>query len=488
MADNIMGVTPAGKTAGSEKRRVFTGLVKCPLFSEQAKLTLEKDALLITAMFDQLPIPYGEITAFALAGYQVDIQTRSGVVSVSCMGQAAQWFYDKLYAAYNNVVLSALLVEGAHSFEAEGEYSAEENGKTRQGWAVIRLYEDCLCVLPPSEHARRLPLCFLTGMEKDGFALTLALATGERYTLQKLGRELDNLERMLTDSLRALREQTLAWHKELAPNLGSMQATMATKLMPLGTAAPMEKLTAAAPPLAAALEEHIQDSRMAQTYPWLRDLCGGSGLAVGALPPPKQQEQEQPAMPGMPGTPAAPAIPGMPTVPAPAQAEAPSGEAAEPAGPEKPKPILWAIAPDREKKLAAVELALADDEAAATYLYRVEGGWDAFAQTIDRALEAAGFQRELILLPENELTAPEHLEAAMLVRRTPALSLLRRQFAGRAIHSSPDRWRRDIENCRAAVPQAQAQTTPEKSKKFCTSCGAALAPDAKFCGQCGSPQ
>lgn len=497
MIDKMMGGTAPGagapsEFAGKEKRAApiaeFEGFVECPLFSEEAKITVGADGLVIAAALDLLPVPYGEIAAFSLADNRVEIQTAACTVTASRMGQNAEWLYQKLYGAYNDAVLKALLVEGAHSFEAEGEYSAEEKTATWQGQTVIRLYEDCLCVLPPSEHARRIPLCFLTGMEKDGFSLTLALATGERYTLQKLGRELDNLERMLTANLRALRERTLAWHKELAPNLGSMQAAMAAKLMPLGTAVPMEKLTAAAPPLATALEEQIQDSRMAQTYPWLRDLRGGSGLTVGALPPPKQEKQEQPAMPGMPGTPAAPAIPGMPTVPAPAQAEAPSGEAAEPAGPEKPKPILWAIAPDRERKLAAVELALADDEAAATYLYRVEGGWDAFAKTIDRALEAAGFQRELILMPDEKLNAPEHLEAAMLVRRTPALSLLRRCFAERAIHSSPDRWRRDIEKCRTAAPQAQAQTAPEKSKKFCTSCGATLAPDAKFCGQCGSPQ
>jgi len=467
MADNMKGVSPTGKTAGSEKRKVFTGLVKCPLFSEQAKLTLEKDALLITAMFDQLPIPYGEIISFTLVDYRVEIQMPDGMVTISHLGQAAQWLYDKLYAIYNDAVLEALLVKGQHNFEAAGEYIAKENGRTRQGQAVIRLYEDCLCILPPDDHARRVPLCFLTGMEKDGFSMTLTLATGERYTLSKLGRELDNLERLLTDSLRALRERTLEWHKELAPNLGSMQAAMAAKLMPMGTAASMEKLTRAAPLLVTALEEKVKDSRMAQTYPWLRNLCGGSGLTVGVLPPP-EKEEAQPAMPEMP-----------------AAKTTALEDGQEQAEETEPKPILWAIAPDRDRRLAAVELALGDDEAAATYLYRVEGEWEPFARLIDRALEATGFQRELILMPEHELNAPEHLEAAMLVKRTPALGLLRRQFAGRAIHSSPDRWRRDIEKCRAAIPLA---TAPKQAERHCTKCGATLAPDAKFCGQCGSPE
>lgn len=467
MTDNMTGVPPTGKTAESEKRTVFTGLVVCPLFSEQAKLTLEKDCLMIAAKFDLLPIPYGEIISFTLVDYRVEIQIPDGMVAVSHLGQAAQWLYDKLYAVYNDAVLEALLVKGQHNFEAAGEYIAEENGKTRQGSAILRLYEDCLCILPPDEHARRVPLCFLSSMEKDGLSMILSLATGECYTLSKLGRELDNLDRLLTDSLRALRERTLQWHKELAPNLGSMQAATAAKLMPLGTAASMEKLTSAAPLLVTALEEKIKDSRMAQTYPWLRELCGGSGLAVGALPPP-EKEEAQPVMPKMP------------------TAETTASEGGQEQAEEtEPKPILWAIAPGRDRRLAAVELALGDDEAAATYLYRVDGEWEPFARLIDRALEATGFQRELILMPDEKLKAPEHLEAAMLVKRTPALLLMRRCFAGRAIHSSPDRWRRDIEKCRAALPSA---TAPKQAERHCTSCGATLAPDAKFCGQCGSPK
>lgn len=452
----------------------FEGFVECALFSEETKITVDTDGLLIAARFDQLPIPYGEITGFMLMDGRLEIQTPDGRMAISRMGQTAQWLYDKLYAAYNEAVLKALLVEGGHSFEAEGDYIAEEINTTRQGRAVVRLYEDCLCLLPPDEGARRIPLCFLTGVEKGEFSLTLALSTGERFTLQRLGRELDELDRLLTSGLRALREQTLGWHKELAPNLSSMQAAMAAKLMPLGTAASVERLSAAAPPLSAALEQKIGESRMAQTYPWLRTLCGGQGLMAGALPPPPEQpEQEQPAL-------AIPTNPNVQPTAEPAEGEPDEAEM-------EPKPILWVITPDGDRRVAAVELALADDEAAATYLYRVEGEWEPFARMIDRALEATGFQREAILLPDEKLNEPEHLEAAMLVRRTPALSLLRSCFVGRAIHSSHDRWRRDIEKCRGTVPKAAPPLELAQSVKYCTNCGAKLTSDIKFCGQCGSP-
>lgn len=449
-----------------ESKIEFRCFVDCPLFSEDATLTVDADGLLFTARFDQFLIPYGEMTGFHWLDGRMEIQAVDGCVAVSGMGQSAQWFYDKLYAAYNEAVLKALLVEGGYNFEAEGEYIAEENGQTRRGQAVIRLYADCLCLLPPSEEARRIPLCFLTAAENDGFTLTLTLSTGERFTLSKLGRELDNLDRLLTAALRTLRELTLAWIKELAPNLSTMQATTAAKLMPLGTAASMEKLSAAAS-LKSVLEQKIGESRMAQSYPWLCNLCGGHGLMVGALPPPPENP-EQPAI--------------LPVAEATHTALENEPEQAEEA---EPKPILWMIAPDESRQVAAVELALGNDEAAATYLYRVEGEWAPFAQQIDRALEATGFQRELILLPDEKLHTPEHLAASMLVRRTPALTLLRSCFVGRAIHSSHDRWQRDIEKCRSAVSKTKPPIELMQSMKFCTNCGAKLASDAKFCGQCG---
>lgn len=456
MFDNQMGMgggPPSEARGQSALRPVFEAFVECPLFAEEAKLTLDKDGLLIAARFDKLSIPYGEIAAFSLADYRAEILTAEAAVTISRTDQPIRWLYDKLYASYNNAVLEALLVEGKHNFDSAAEYIAEENGKSRQGPAILRLYEDCLCILPPDRYARRIPLCFLAAMEKNGYSLALTLSTGERYTLRKLGRELDNLERLLTDGLRGLRERTLAWHKELAPGLGSMQAAAAARLMPLGTAASLGKLSAAAPPLAAALEERIGDSRMARTYPWLRELCGGRGLYIGALPPPQKQEAEQPDEEG------------------------------------KTKPVLWVIAPGQEYSMAAVELALADDEAAATYLYRRDGKWETFALLIDRALEATGFQRKALLLPEEELNAPEHLAQAMLVQRTPALTLLRSCFAGRIIHSSSRHWRLDISKYCEAIP---IEGTPEKKEQTkitnsCRVCGTALRPESKFCGQCGSP-
>jgi len=299
---------------------------------------------------------------------------------------------------------------------------------------------------------------------------------------------------MLRELFYQLRTKTSSWQKELAPELSSLQAATAAGLMTLGRAAEYQKLKAAAPPLTAALEEKLEKSRIAGTWPWLCKLNGGEGLMLGAMPAPEKDAAtgmeslmgnldlssfEEKLMPGDPNA---------------ADSE---GEGQEDL--VEPLPILWLIAPDEKKRLAAVELALADNEAAATYLYRIEGDWLTFAGKIDRALEACAFHREVIFLPEEKLNTHKHLADAMVITRTPVLGTLRRAFAGRAIHTSFERWMRDIEKCRdglehttkGAAPMQAAQGADgaqEPKTKFCTSCGAKLQPEAKFCGQCGTIQ
>ena len=460
----------------------FEGYVECPLFSEECKITLEKDGLTIAGRFHQLPILYGEIRAIKAGEYRLELDTAGGGVAFSRMGPQLQWLSDKLTDAFNDAVAGALLAEGEPAMAARCGYSAREGESSHQGEAAVQLYEDCLLLLPPNENARRLPLCWISGLDKQDYALKLTLASGERYTLSKMGRDLDELDRQMTAKLRALREQTLEWHKKLAPTLGSMQSAASGSLMPLGRAADFGKLAQTAPPLASSLEEKAGRSRMADTFPWLRELCGGEGLMLGAIPAPEQAEGGASPTAMLQGVDLGSILNG----------SSPSGETDEQTeeAPAEPLPILWLMAPDREKSVAAVELALADNEAAATYLYHIEGDWEAFSRTIDRALEAAGFQRETILLSEDKLALPEHIRDAMLLKRTPALQTLRRCFVGRAIHSSQERWRRDIEKCREEAAKARQPAEPMQEQahapKFCPGCGARLTPGVKFCGQCGA--
>jgi hypothetical protein len=111
---------------------------------------------------------------------------------------------------------------------------------------------------------------------------------------------------------------------------------------------------------------------------------------------------------------------------------------------EQEENILWFIAPSANSSMAAVELALSEDSAAATYLYKIEGSRGDFIRHLNKAMEAIDFKREAISVAEDKLRSAEYNNYYMAVKRTAALRFMRKCFAGRVIHSSPESWEREI--------------------------------------------
>lgn len=196
----------------------------------------------------------------------------------------------------------------------------------------------------------------------------------------------------------------------------------------------------------------------------LKRLCGDERLFLGMKAPDAEADVPVPEIPE------------------------PTGGEAEEAVPKPPKPLLWLIGVDRTGGIAAVEPALPGDEAAATYLYRVAGDPETFALILNRGMEATNFRREIFTLTDEELAKSGHLADAMLLRRTPALQVMRECFAGRVIHSG--RWQQEISvSVRSSTPsrstslRIMARCTPSVAKRVKWQfCGIAISTGAGSSG------
>ena len=90
----------------------FEGYTECLLFSEMCRITIDKEGMAIAGRFHQLPILYGEIQSLEASEFQLRLETSGGQVVFSRMGQELEWLADKLRNAYNDAVVSALLITG----------------------------------------------------------------------------------------------------------------------------------------------------------------------------------------------------------------------------------------------------------------------------------------------------------------------------------------------------------------------------------------
>jgi len=387
----------------------YDARAKSALVNGEVKLTVHEDFLTIAAIFDVVEIRFVEIEKIELSDYTVKIVTESGEIILSGMGSWCEPFYYTLCDAYGKKVLKAMFVKGDPIFAASGNYSYLENGARRGGGAPILLYENCVVILPPSCDARRVPLSFVTDINKGDYELTLNLGSEESYTFSKLGYDfapfVDNIEQRI----RKIRENVVKAINELDPSLLSIQASQIAKIMPEGAAAPFGGLFEISPSFVSAVETKINESRAASSYKTLAEIAGPSNICVGFK---KNQ----------------------------------------PSGADKLGEILvadqymmWMVSPGADGKTAIVEFIVAKDDSAATFVYSFPyGSFFSFVARLNRALEAIDLKREVIRLSDEELRNPDNVDYFMAAKRTASLQFVRSHFFTRIIHSSADSWEKKL--------------------------------------------
>jgi len=372
--------------------------------NDQAKLTVTDDGVNVAALFGSAFVDFTDVVAIERQGPAVVITTAADRFVINGLGNLLDGFCIELRDAFNARVRAALAVKGDAAVAAEGDFTYAEAGFQASGQAIVEVYDDCVCLLPQDDRARRIPLAFMTGLQPAPFGCTVTLDDGSEYSFTRLGTKADAFVAGVKAKLQALREHAIDAARQVDGSLAAGPLAAVAALMPNGVAAPMGRLAAIAPSYAAAVEAAIGATRAVDTYNVLKGMCEPGAIFVGMKKGLAGEQQDG-----------------------------------------ADKDVLWFVAPSATKPMAAVEFAVDDDTAAATFVYNTGGDADLFCRSVNRAMEAINFRREVIALPDDQLRAAEHGAYQMAVRRTPALRWLRGQLAGRVIHASMDSWTSGIQ-------------------------------------------
>jgi len=416
----------------------YTAQATSPVVNGEVKIKVGENNFTATGLFDTADVPYVAVNSLEFSNYVVLAKTDEGDFSFSRMGSWAQPFFDALCEAYKKAMLRAFFVSDGPVFDASGDYRFTEDGPVSAGKAPVSVYKNCVVVLPPNGNARRIPLCFVNGIDKGSYELTLRLNLGESYTFSKLGYGTDMFAETIEKQIRALHEKAVAVFKEIDPTLTASQASELAKLISEGAAASVEKLTAISPSFVSAIEEKISKTRVAESYKALKEMCDPAKIWIGLRKNDIRSDGKAAAAGSQPIEAGAmqEAMNILPEGTAPAQ----GGEKTEAKDPY----LFWIIAPSPNGRYAAVEFAVQRDEAAATFVYRTDGDFQMSAVYLNRALEAISFKREVIPMPIEELRLPENVDYYMAAKRTSAMQHVRANFVGRVIHSNPEAWKRNL--------------------------------------------
>ena len=372
------------------------------LVNGEVRLTIGSDALEVVALFDSARIPFADINAIGLADYTVSIKTDEGDYSLSRLGNWCRPFYEALYDSYNKAVLRSLFIKDTPLFTANGVYKFVENGINSSGSAPIHIYENSVVALPPDLSARRVPLCFVGGMDKQELELTLKLDMDERYAYSRLGYDTAMFAATVEKQIRQLREKSLNAVKAIDTSLSMTQSSQIAGLMSQGAAAQYRRLASIAPSFTAAIDNRIAGTCTAEYYNAFKEMSDPGQIYIGFKESVAEEESEE-ALPC--------------------------------------QFVFWMIVPSPDGKYAAVEFA---EEDSATFVYRTGGDFEVFARKLNRALEAIDFKREIIWMSDEQLSASDNAYYRMAAKRTAALRYIRSNFSGRIIHSNVESWKKRL--------------------------------------------
>jgi hypothetical protein len=301
---------------------------------------------------------------------------------------------------------SLLLEEGGGALVERGAYERlDAGGRTiASGPCAVHLQRTSLACFPEVE----LPFLVSYGailaadFDRDLYGLVLGRDDGERLHLVRFAKRTDALVRELEERRAALMKRQSAALSALAPELGAMALRRGAAVLRDGVPAGRGELEACAPGLWQALWSYgFSEERR----PYAEDVLSRSRRAFVVI------------------------------------------KETGPWGASEATPS--ALADRRLLYLFEVGEALVveapSSEDAATYVFRVSGDAAVAARTLCRALAAVQFRREPVYLPDSALRVPPHERYAEASRIVPELVLARASFAGRAIHSSVEAWRKQLD-------------------------------------------
>ena len=277
----------------------------------------------------------------------------------------------------------------------------------------LYLFESGLVLFRDGAEPVRIPFGIVDGVQDEGLNLAVGLDDGATWTLSALARSRDPFRNALVTGMDALQTRMQEALKTAFPGLDPAAIPALSRLFKDGRTVFKDDAESAGPGLWMSLEKAWAASEAAVTYSTLASKAGGAPIAFGI---------KHGLWGDLAGDYLFCLIPGL-------------GEM-----------IAWETTPLAPKEESD------ETEGRATYFFRREAGadWRREVDALARRLLMINFRREPVYLAQDKLEDAAHAQTARAVRHLEPLRNLRKQFAGRAIHTTPEGWTKSVETILAS--------------------------------------
>lgn len=388
-----------------------------------AKAVLNKEGLCLTSEFGgQLFYSYREIQSLSAADYRINLKFDGETLTLTQLGYHYEDFRRVLIRMRNETLLSDLLMNESLCFTCpEAEYNyLNETGVVHEGHGEVRIYQTGIVVMPESGELFRIPFAEFAQVTAEDYRITIKTEYREEVVIHQMGRIYDPFNKALAAAIDQLSAKVRALLEDLFPDASPASIRSLIPLMKDGKAVSQSQLNKAFPGGWRILENRLDAAGLKDSIQYLLSLTQGEPYAgvkrglMGDL----------------------------------------TGE------------YLWflipiySIDPKLPGNAVAMEAVAGDGSGKATYFFRIkprniyarglhsdeeliEDGRIVIKE-INRAMLAINFRREPIYLPEKQLKETVNLRYKTAFQKLASLQRLRELFIGRVIHSSPEKWQKDV--------------------------------------------
>jgi len=423
---------------------------------------------LASATGTPLALDLGDIDEFHPADCALTLRLYTGQnIHLRQFGKAFQNLCHDLLEAWRNRLVHCLLLEDLEELiRVEGFARFDSTQYRFAEPAEIRLYRSNLAVLPVSATGFQWRLADVDAVDFDESGYTLTVRSGaDRVIVSKLARRTDEFRDRLNDAMTELSARSAAVVQRLFPFLSPLQLQQAAGILREGRSARVSALAEIHRKIEQALLENAIDADLRPYFEALKAQSTTEGLYTGFKLIRRESEDESgKAAPEEEGGEAAGAgVPETDGLRAPLEgfeANAPDADA------QNEGVLHWSFFPLRAGSAAAAPANVLAWEATsrsgrATYCFHLpvaEGAvqpmaagqasvsFDAAVQRLNRGIALLNFRREPIYLPDDSLELqPRFRRYAIASRKIPVLRELRKQFLGRALHTAPEVWKKQLQ-------------------------------------------
>jgi hypothetical protein len=410
----------------------------------------------------------GDIDGFHPADYELRLDLYTGqTIVLAQFGKAFQNLCHDLLAAWRDRVVHCLLLEDLEELVRVEGFAALDSAERRLAQpAELRLHRSNLAVLPVSATGFQWRLADIDAVDFDAREYALTIRSGEdRLVVSKLARRTDEFRNRLNDAMTELSERSAAVVRHLFPFLSPLQLQRAAGVLREGRSAPLSALAGIHCRIEQALIENAIDADLRPYFQSLKELSATGDFYAGF----KLIRRESDTAGGEGGHAGETAEAGGTEVSEAGDFRAPPeiSEARVPAADAASEEVLhWFFFRLRAGFAAADPADVLAWEATsrsgrATYCFRMPPSEDAArsqgasqdslrvdaaVRRLNRGVALLNFRREPIYLPDESLELqPRFRRYAIASRKIPVLRELRNQYLGRAIHTTPEAWKKQLQ-------------------------------------------